>query len=75
MGRMGERVKSDEQKSLEVLASEIFRKKKERRRQLALLSFEEKIDLLVRMQHLASEISKQARGTCKKPWWDIVHPG
>ncbi len=35
------------------------------------LSFEEKIDILVRLQHLASDIGMHARGTAKKPWWPI----
>ena len=69
---MGGGMKNDGKKPLEALASAIFQKKRERRRQLAKLTFEEKIDLLVRMQHLASDISMQARGTCKKPWWDIA---
>jgi hypothetical protein len=50
-------------------ALRLFQKKKERRRLLAKLSFEEKIDIMVRMQNLAGEISLQARRTCRKPWW------
>ena len=56
--------------ALEQFAQQIFQKKKERRRQLAALSFEEKIDIVVRMQSLASDISLQMRGVCRKPWWN-----
>ena len=55
-------------------ASDLFLKKKQRRRQVASLTFEEKIEILVRLQNLASEISLQARGTCRKPWWDPDAP-
>ncbi len=63
-------VDTDMNSALSKVALEQFQKKKERRRQLAALSFEEKIEILVRLQQLTSEISMQTRGTCRKPWWN-----
>lgn len=57
-----------ENDSVRQLAADIFRRKRERRRQLAKLSFEEKIDLLIRMQNLAWQISQQMHRPGKKPW-------
>jgi hypothetical protein len=69
MARMGDAMNKESERSLQELALEIFQRKKERRRQLAKLSFEEKIDIMVRMQNLVSQIGLQTRGTCRKPWW------
>jgi hypothetical protein len=54
--------------SLQAVTEEVFRQKETRRRELAALPFEEKIAILVRLQQLASAVSKETRGHCRKPW-------
>jgi hypothetical protein len=58
----------DRNTQLNEIAEAIFRKKKARQRELAKLSFEEKIKILVRLQHLASAVSQELRGHSRKPW-------
>jgi hypothetical protein len=53
---------------LNEIAEAIFRKKQARRGEMAKLSFEEKIKILVRLQHLASAVSEELRGHSRKPW-------
>lgn len=43
----------------------IFEKKRQRRRQLARLPFEKKIEIIVRMQRAVAEIKKDSK---HKPW-------
>ena len=50
------------------LARRLFRQKRVRRRTLAALSFPQKISLLLRLQHTASEISSVARRNRTRPW-------
>jgi hypothetical protein len=50
------------------LAQRLFRQKRARRRALAALSFPEKISLLVRLQHIASDIRTVARRKTPPPW-------
>lgn len=47
---------------------ELFKAKDRRRKELAALSFEEKIAILIQLQEWASSITKEVRGVCKKPW-------
>ena len=42
--------------------------KTKRRRQLAELSFEKKISILMRLQNMASGISMASRGKCHQVW-------
>ena len=53
----------DNRKSVET----IFRAKKQRRKDLAKLSIEEKVKILVQLQKIAAPIYL-ARGLKKKPW-------
>jgi len=55
---------------LEQLAREVFARSRERRRQLAALSFEEKVEILVRLQELAREV-REAAGRAAPPTWPI----
>ncbi|MBL8795886.1 MAG: hypothetical protein JNM56_18425 [Planctomycetia bacterium] len=54
--------------SNQTLAQSAFRQKEVRRRALGMLSFEQKIDLLIRLQHLASDIRREVGGTYRRPW-------
>jgi hypothetical protein len=58
----------DNETSVSDLAEYLFQQKEARRRELAALPFEEKIKILVRLQHLASEISQEVRGHSRQPW-------
>jgi hypothetical protein len=42
--------------------------KMKRRQQLAELSFEKKISILLRLQNMASGISMASRGKCRQAW-------
>jgi hypothetical protein len=53
---------------LQELAEESFRQKKERRRELAALPIEEKVEILRRLQQVAAEIAWEARGVKLNPW-------
>jgi hypothetical protein len=46
-------------------AEAVFRKKRERRRQLAKLPFEKKIEIVVELQKAAAGTQ---RGTTRRPW-------
>jgi hypothetical protein len=54
--------------TLEEAAQTIFRHKRERRQSLAALPIEEKIQILIRLQEIAGEISWAARGVKRQPW-------
>ena len=56
-----------EQQTLK-LAQRLFQQKRARRRALAALSFPEKISLLVRLQHIASDVRTVARRNTPHPW-------
>ena len=55
---------------LEQLAREAFERSRERRRRLAALTFEEKVEILVRLQELAREV-RLAAGRESPPTWRI----
>jgi hypothetical protein len=46
----------------------IFRRKHERRQELASLSPEVKVKMLIQLQHLASQVAHETGRPCKKPW-------
>ncbi len=47
---------------------ELFQAKAERRRDLAALPVEEKFEMLIKLQQMASAVAKQAGREYKKPW-------
>ncbi len=53
---------------IEVSKEELFRQKRSRRQDLAKLSIEEKIKVLIKLQHLASSIGRQTGRKHRKPW-------
>jgi hypothetical protein len=55
---------------MEQLAREAFARSRERRRRLAALSFEEKVEILVRLQELAREV-RLAAGRPSPPTWRL----
>ena len=53
---------------LQELAEASFQHKKERRRELAALPIEEKVEILRLLQKMTAEIAWEARGVKLKPW-------
>jgi hypothetical protein len=53
---------------LEQLAQAVFARKRERRQQLAALPVEEKFEILLHLQQLASDVAKAAGRPAKQPW-------
>lgn len=53
---------------LQELAEASFRQKKERRRELAALPIEEKVQILVRLQQMVADIARETRGVKLEPW-------
>jgi hypothetical protein len=51
-----------------VSKEELFRAKESRRRDLAALPIEEKIKILIKIQHLASSVARQTGRKYRKPW-------
>jgi hypothetical protein len=51
-----------------VSKEELFRGKESRRRDLAALPIEEKIKILIKLQHIASAVGRQAGREYRKPW-------
>jgi len=46
----------------------IYRRKEERRRNLAALTVEEKVAILIELQQLASQVAKEVGRPCQLPW-------
>ena len=53
---------------LEELAEASFRQKRERRRELAALPIEEKVQILLQLQRMTAEIAWETRGVKLEPW-------
>jgi len=53
---------------LEQAAQAVFARKRERRQQLAALPVEEKFEILLHLQQLASEVAQAAGRPAQKPW-------
>lgn len=45
-----------------------FRRKSERRKDLAALPIEEKIEMLVQLQYLAWQVARETGRPCRTPW-------
>ena len=56
---------SENKTALQALAEKQFRAKEKRRRELAALPFEKKIEILIQLQKIAYSIRKPS----KKEWW------
>ncbi len=48
--------------------AELFRKKELRRRELAARPVEEKLETLIKLQQITSEVARQAGREYKEPW-------
>jgi len=55
-------------KSTVVSKEELFRWKELRRRDLATLPIEEKIKIVIKLQHMANKIRRQTGRESRKPW-------
>lgn len=53
---------------LQELAEASFRHKQERRRELAALPIEEKVEILIRLQEMVAEVAWETRGAKLEPW-------
>lgn len=53
---------------LKELAEASFRQKAERRRELAALPIEEKVEILIMLQRMVAEIAWETRGVKLEPW-------
>ena len=53
---------------LQELADASFRQKEERRRELAALPIEEKVEILVRLQQMVADVVWETQGTKLEPW-------
>ena len=53
---------------LQELAEASFRQKKERRRELAALPIEEKVEILRQLQKMTADLAWEARGVKLTPW-------
>lgn len=53
---------------LQELAEASFRQKGERRRELAALSIEEKVEILLHLQQMTAEIAWETRRVKLEPW-------
>ena len=53
---------------LQELAEASFRQKQERRRELAALPIEEKVEILVRLRQMVADIAWETRGAKLEPW-------
>ena len=53
---------------LQELAEASFRQKKERRRELAALPIEEKVEILLQLQQMVAEVAWETRGAKLEPW-------
>lgn len=51
-----------------VSKEELFRRKESRRSRLATLPIEEKIKILIKLQHTASKVGSKAGRGYRKPW-------
>ncbi len=51
-----------------VSKEELFRWKQSHRHDLATLPIEEKINILIKLQHMASKVGRQAGRNHEKPW-------
>lgn len=51
-----------------ITADELHRSKKARRVELAQLSVEKKVEILIKLQKLTSEVARQAGRPYRKPW-------
>ncbi len=56
------------QKDTRFSNDDLFKSKESRRRELAALPIEEKIQILIKLQHIASNIGREAGREYKKPW-------
>jgi hypothetical protein len=56
------------EKSPDASKAKLFSAKESRRRELATLPIEQKIEILVKLQHLASNVGRHAGRPYKKPW-------
>jgi hypothetical protein len=56
-----------------VSSEELFARKELRRRDLAALPIEEKIKMLVKLQHMANAVRHQSGRKYRKPW-DVTLP-
>jgi hypothetical protein len=54
--------------SMAVSKEELFRWKRSRRHDLANLPIEEKIKVLIKLQHIASKVGRQAGRNYGRPW-------
>lgn len=53
---------------LQELAEASFKKKRERRRELAALPIEEKVEILILLQRMVAEIAWETRRVKLEPW-------
>lgn len=53
---------------LERLAQDVFARKRTHRQQLAVLPVEQKFEILLRLQRLASDVAVASGRSAKKPW-------
>ena len=53
---------------LDQLARDLFARKRERRRELAALPVEQKFEILLRLQRLASDVARAAGRPASEPW-------
>lgn len=55
-------------KTAAALAEELFREKRQRRRELAALSVEEKFKILLQLQRFACDVAKASGRQPRQPW-------
>jgi len=53
---------------LQELAEASFRQKQERRRELAALPIEEKVEILLRLQQMVADLAWETQGVKLEPW-------
>jgi hypothetical protein len=56
------------EKSPDASKTKLFLAKESRRRELATLPIEQKIEILVKLQHIASNVGRQVGRPYQKPW-------